>query len=343
MKNKHLLDVLLQNSITVSVIFAPEHGFRGYKGAGEQVLNSLDLKTGIPIISLHGNMIKPTAKQLKNVDMIVFDIQDVGVRFYTYISTLFYIMESCAENSIPLLVLDRPNPNGDYIAGPVLDLKFQSFVGIFQIPLVHGLTIGELAFMINGEGWLKNNLRCKLKVIPVKNYEHNIKYTVPVKPSPNLSNKNAVRLYPTLALFEGTSVSVGRGTAYPFEVLGYPDQRVGDFSFIAKKINGSWSRLNYAGKTLYGEKLSAKIYPYFTIIPFINWYRKFQSRQLKFITRPKFLDKLAGTDKFRKQVESGRTAKNIIDSWQQALKTYQKMRKKYLLYEDSDYIKLRYD
>ncbi len=340
---QHLVDFLISNNIQVKLIFAPEHGFRGNKGAGEKISNSHDNKTGLAIISLHGKIKKPQPEQLKNIDLLVFDIQDVGVRFYTYISSLHYYMEACAENSIPLLVLDRPNPNGDYIAGPVLDLHYRSFLGIHPIPLVHGLTVGELAQMINGEHWLKNGKQCELKVIPIQNYTHNSHYQLPIKPSPNLPNDNAIRLYPSLALFEATSVSVGRGSNYPFEVLAYPDTTMGTFSFTPNKISGSWSRLNYAGEKLYGEKLRATDYYYFSPEPFIHWFEKFKSRKLPFITRPEFLDKLMGTDQFRKQLSEGLNQKTIVDSWVSALKKYQQKRKQYLLYPDSDYIKEHFD
>lgn len=336
---QHLVDFLISHNIQIKLIFAPEHGFRGNKGAGEKISNSHDNKTGLPIISLHGKIKKPQPEQLKDIDLLVFDIQDVGVRFYTYISTLHYYMEACAENSIPLLVLDRPNPNGDYIAGPVLDLQYRSFLGMQSIPLVHGLTVGELAQMINGEHWLKNGKQCKLKVIPIQNYTHNSHYHLPIKPSPNLPNDNAIRLYPSLALFEATSVSVGRGSDHPFEVLAYPDPNMGGFSFTPKKISGSWGRLNYAGEKLYGEKVKATDYKYFSLKPFIRWFKKFKTMHLLFISRPKFLDKLMGTDQFRKQLTSGAKEKTIVDSWRANLKKYQRKRKQYLLYPDSDYIK----
>ncbi len=341
--HQHLVDFLIEKNINLKLIFAPEHGFRGDRGAGEHVSNNRDKKTGLPIISLHGQIKKPQPEQLKDIDLLVFDIQDVGVRFYTYISTLHYYMEACAENSIPLLLLDRPNPNGDYIAGPVLDLRYRSFVGMHPVPLVHGLTVGELAQMINGEHWLANGEHCQLNVVPVQNYTHNTHYHLPIKPSPNLRTDDAIRLYPSLALFEATSVSVGRGSEFPFEVLGYPDKDMGSFSFTPEKINGSWSRLNYAGQKLYGEKLKVADYYYFSLLPFMNWLKKFQNRKLTFITRPNFLDKLMGTDQFRKQIAAGDSEKSISKSWIENLKKFQRKRKNYLLYPDSDYIKKNFD
>src|SRR5690606_1998595 len=216
--NLHLVDFLLGEGIAVQKVFVPEHGFRGEADAGEVVQNDTDRKTGLPLISLYGNQKKPTASALADVDLVVFDLQDVGLRFYTYISTLHYVMEACAENGKPLLILDRPNPNGDYIDGPVLKQGFTSFVGIHPIPTVHGLTVGELAKMINGEGWLSNGIRADVEVVPVQHWDHSISYSLPIKPSPNLPNDLSIRLYPSLCFFEGTGISLGRGTYFPFQV-----------------------------------------------------------------------------------------------------------------------------
>ncbi|MEM1137906.1 MAG: DUF1343 domain-containing protein, partial [Bacteroidota bacterium] len=229
--NTHLLDTLIAQEINVQKVFAPEHGFRGEADAGAKINNSTDSKTGIPVVSVYGKKKKPSSEDLEGVDIIIFDIQDVGARFYTYISTMHYMMEACAENGKEMLVLDRPNPNGDYIAGPIREEGFSSFVGMHPIPIVHGLTVGELAQMINGEGWLEGSKKCKLTVIPVANYDHNIKYSLPIPPSPNLPNDIAVRLYPSLCLFEATMMSIGRGTDFPFQVIGYPDSIYGEFTF----------------------------------------------------------------------------------------------------------------
>lgn len=336
---QHLVDFLIERGINVALIFAPEHGFRGEHGAGESVLDGRDVKTGVEIVSLHGKIKKPLASHLKKLDILIFDIQDVGVRFYTYISSMHYFMESCAENAIPLVILDRPNPNGDYIDGPVLEPKFASFVGKHPIPVVHGLTVAELAQMINGEGWLKDAKQCQLKIIKVNNYDHNRHYSLPVKPSPNLPNDLSVRLYPSLGFFEATPVSVGRGTDWPFQVLGFPNKKMGRFSFTPKSIRGSWKNLNHAKIELYGERFKKSPQAKLSLSHFVRWYQLFQSNQLEFINRPKFLDKLAGNSKLRSQLSSGMNAAAIEKSWQPGLRKYQQKRKQYLLYTDSDLIK----
>lgn len=333
-KDKHLVDALIEQKVAIEMIFSPEHGFRGDHGAGEKVLDGIDSKTGIKLLSLYGKQKKPTAKQLKKIDVMLFDIQDVGVRFYTYISSMHYLMEACAENNIPLIVLDRPNPNGDYVDGPMLDLNYQSFVGMHPIPLVHGLTVGELAKMINGERWLKNGAQCQLMVVPVLNYNHQTTYSLPVKPSPNLPNDLAVRLYPSLALFEATDVSVGRGTDYPFQMLGYPDKSFGDFVFKPHSITGSWSRLNYAGESLYGIRFNNEDSSPFTLKYFLEWNHKFGNNNKHLISRPDFFDKLAGSDKLRKQILAGESIDAIRKSWHKGLQQYLSMRKAYLLYPE---------
>ena len=235
----HLVDTLISLNIDVVKVFSPEHGFRGKADAGEKVKSGIDSKTGLSIISLYGSNKKPKAEQLKGVDVVLFDIQDVGARFYTYISTLHYVMEACAENNIKLIVLDRPNPNGHYVDGQVLNPKYKSFVGMHQVPVVHGMTIGEYAQMINGENWLKNEIKCDLKVVNVKGWDHTQFYKLPIKPSPNLPNMLSIYLYPSLCFFEGTVVSVGRGTSFPFQVVGHPKFGEATFNFTPKPTSGA--------------------------------------------------------------------------------------------------------
>ena len=331
---QHLLDFMLEKGVAVQKIFCPEHGFRGDADAGEQVNDQKDEKTGLPVISLYGKNKKPTSDQLKGLDVIVFDIQDVGVRFYTYLSTMHYMMEACAENNLPLILLDRPNPNGDYVAGPVLDLKFQSFVGMHPIPVVHGCTLGELARMINGEKWLKGGVQCRLTVILIKNYTHQIHYSLPVKPSPNLPNDVAIRLYPSLCFFEATNMSIGRGTYFPFQVIGYPDSRMGNFQFIPESISGMSKNPKQEGKTCYGEDLqNAKLSERFSLNYFLTYYHKFE-KESDFLSSEKWFNLLAGTDKILKQIRDGDSLEEIEASWQTDLNHYKKMRQKYLLYPD---------
>ena len=333
-ENQHLLDFLRAKHIDVVKVFSPEHGFRGEAEAGETIQNQRDAKTGIPIVSLYGKNRKPTSDQLKDVDVVIFDIQDVGVRFYTYISTMHYVMEACAENNKELLIFDRPNPNGDYIAGPVLKPEFRSFVGIDPIPVVHGCTVGELARMINGEGWLDNHEKCDLLIIPMYNYTHDKHYSLPVQPSPNLPNDRAVRLYPSLCFFEATSVSIGRGTQFPFQVLGYPDQRLGDFEFTPKSIEGVAINPKQEGKNCYGidlRKLEAA--PHFTLSYFLDFYHQFKNEK-DFLTRERWFNMLAGTDQLLKDIRSGKDEEEIEAGWQDDLKKYQSIREKYLLYPD---------
>ena len=341
-KDRHLVDFLLSQKIDIKMIFAPEHGFRGNKGAGETVLDGRDKKTNLPVISLHGKIKKPSKDHLRQLDIMIFDIQDVGVRYYTYISSMHYLMEACAEYDIPLIVMDRPNPNGDYIDGPMLEPQLKSFVGMHPIPIVHGLTVGELANMINGEGWLKGNQQCDLTVIKVANYDHNSRYSLPVKPSPNLPNDLAVRLYPSLGFFEATPVSVGRGTPWPFQVLGYPNKKMGTFSFTPKSITGSWSQLNHAGERLFGQDISVEIgsalvKPGIELSYLMKWKKLFDSQALTLIARPNFMDKLSGSTKFRNMLNKNLSVEQIKRSWHPELKEYQKTRRKYLLYSDSEY------
>lgn len=331
----HLLDALVENGFQVKVVFAPEHGFRGMADAGEIVKDSKDIKTGIPIVSIYGKQKAPTAEQMADIDAVVFDIQDVGARFYTYISTMHYVMEACAENDKELIVLDRPNPN-DYIDGPIRQPGFRSFVGVDPIPLLHGLTVGELASMINGEGWLKTGENsCKLEVVTMLNWKHGDPYWLPVKPSPNLPNDQAVRLYPSLCFFEATSFSVGRGTYHPFQVIGYPDKKFGDFSFTPTSLPGFDTHPIQKDKVCYGINLQE--YPFeggLTLKFVLYFYDKCGKNASFFFSRAKWFDLLAGTDQLRKQIIAGMNEEEIRETWKEDLDNYKEMRKKYLLYEE---------
>ncbi len=332
--NQNLADFLLSKKVKVKRIFAPEHGFRGQDDAGASVKNFKDKKTGIPVVSLYGNNNKPTGKQLSGIDIVIFDIQDVGCRFYTYISTLHYVMEACAEHRKKLIILDRPNPNGDYCDGPVLQPQFRSFVGMDPIPVVHGCTVGELAQMINGEVWLKDGNKVSLQVVPVANYRHSTKYEPPVKPSPNLPNYLSIRLYPSLCFFEATSVSVGRGTLFAFQVLGYPDKNFGAFNFTPESIQGMEMNPLHKNVTCYGDDLRGITeIPKFTLSYFLEWYHKFQNAE-KFITREKWFNLLIGNDTVLKLIQEGENEDEIRKSWENELQSYKEMRKKYLLYPE---------
>ena len=334
-KQVHLLDALLAEGIDVKRVFAPEHGFRGMADAGAEVENSRDIKTGIPIISIYGKNKKPTAEQLADLDVVVFDIQDVGARFYTYISTMHYVMEACAEQGKEFVVLDRPNPN-DFVDGPMREPGFESFVSLDPLPLLHGLTVGELARMINGEGWLKSTPdSCRLHVVHMEHWKHGDPYWLPVKPSPNLPNDQAIRLYPSLCFFEATQVSVGRGTYFPFQVIGYPDPKYGDFSFVPEPLEGFDTNPLQKGKTCYGVDL--REYPFeggLTLRFFFDFYNKAGEAQATFFDRPRWFDLLAGSKQLRFQIVRGLTEEEIRASWQPALKEYKQLRKKYLLYPD---------
>lgn len=331
----HLLDALLEKGVDVKKVFAPEHGFRGTADAGEQITDSRDIKTGVPIISIYGKNKKPTAAQLQDIDVVVFDIQDVGARFYTYISTLHYVMEACAENDKMCIVLDRPNPN-DFVDGPVRESEMASFVGVDPLPLLHGLTVGELAWMINKEGWLKSQPdTCRLKIVKMENWKHGDPYWLPVKPSPNLPNDQAIRLYPSLCFFEGTNISVGRGTYFPFQVIGFPDKKYGDFTFTPVSLAGFDTNPLQKGKECYGVDL--REYPFeggLTLRFLLDFYQKAGKDQAFFFARPHWFDLLAGTKKLRFQIVRGLTEEEIRASWAPALEAYKQMRKKYLLYPD---------
>ncbi|MFB9213293.1 exo-beta-N-acetylmuramidase NamZ domain-containing protein [Echinicola jeungdonensis] len=330
-KSKHLVDFLLAEDIPVKKIFVPEHGFRGDADAGEAIENGMDKSTGLPVISLYGSHKKPTPEDLKDLDLLIFDLQDVGVRFYTYISTLHYVMEACAENNKPLIILDRPNPNGDYVDGPVLKNGFKSFVGMHPIPVVHGLTIGELARMINGEKWLKNGVKADISIIPVKNWDHAMPYSLPIKPSPNLPNELAIRLYPSLCFFEGTQISVGRGTTFPFQVIGAPDSRYGDFTFTPKSIPGMSKNPPYEGKKCYGLDLrGSELSHRFTLRYLLDMYKK-SGKDPDFFNN--FFNTLAGTDELKKAILAGKSEEEIKATWQKDLNHYKKKRSKYLLYK----------
>jgi uncharacterized protein YbbC (DUF1343 family) len=335
-KDVHLLDTLLGMGVRVIRIFAPEHGFRGEGEAGADIRDGRDPMTGLPVISLYGNHRKPTGADLDSVDVMVFDIQDVGVRFYTYISTLHLVMEACSERQVPVIVLDRPDPNGFYVDGPVLDTAFRSFVGMDPVPVVHGMTIGEYARMVNGEGWLEHGMRCDLKVIPCLGYDHLTEYVLPVKPSPNLPNQVSVYLYPSLCFFEGTDVSLGRGTTFPFQVYGSPAMK-GDFSFTPHSIPGASLHPPHEGKLCHGRDLRTtgvgRIagHPGLVLDWLMDAYRQVGDKG-KFFNG--YFDTLAGTDQLRKQIESGVPVQKIKAGWKPGLEKYLKIRSKYLIYGD---------
>jgi len=328
----HLLDTLLRLGVNVKKVFAPEHGFRGNADAGMDVSNDKDTRTGIPLVSIYGKEVKPSKEQLADVDVVVFDIQDVGTRFYTYISTMHYVMEACAENDKDFIVLDRPNPN-DYVDGPVLkDKRFSSFVGVDALPVLHGCTVGELARMINGEGWLANGATCKLQVVKMKGWKHGQPYSLPIKPSPNLPNDRAVRLYPSLCLFEGTVMSVGRGTDLPFQVLGYPLENMGTFYFIPEPKPGMDKNPVLNGQKCYGVDLRLDNETKDFSLKYLKYFYAKSALGEKFFSKPDFFDKLAGTDALRKQIIQGVSDASIRASWNDDLKAYKQIRNRYLLY-----------
>ena len=336
-KDTHLLDSLLSLKIDVVKVFTPEHGFRGTADAGEQLSDYTDQKTGIQVISLYGEKKKPSPDDLSGIDLVMFDIQDVGARFYTYISTMHYMMEACAENNVDFLVLDRPNPNGFYVDGPVLDTAWRSFVGMHPVPVVHGMTVAEYAQMINGEGWLKDSLTCNLKYVKCENYTHKTYYELPVEPSPNLPNLRSVYLYPSLCFFEGTCMSVGRGTGFPFQVFGHPAYPDTGFTFTPRSIDGAASNPKYLGKTCNGVDLSH--------IPFefvrnnrrlvLDWLiDAYSSMDDKDNFFNKYFDKLAGSSDLQEQVIAGKNKWVIRASWKKDIEAFKVIRKKYLLYKD---------
>jgi uncharacterized protein YbbC (DUF1343 family) len=325
----HLIDFLLEKNVQVQTIFAPEHGFRGTADAGELLIDGKDSKTGLPIISLYGDNKKPKPTQLAGIDIMIFDIQDVGARFYTYISTLHYVMEACAENNIPLIIFDRPNPNGAIVDGPILEKEFSSFVGMHPIPVLHGMTIGEYAQMINGEKWLKDGIQCTLSVIPCVYYNRNMIYHLPVKPSPNLPNDQAVNLYASLCFFEGTNVSVGRGTEKQFQIYGSPYLPKSDFSFIPIPNSGAKNPI-YNGIVCFGEDLT--MHPKIHELE-LKWLLKaFHSTADKKTFFNSFFTKLAGTKILQQQIEEGISERKIRKSWKIGLDEFKEIRKKYLIY-----------
>ena len=328
----HLVDFLVSRSVAVQAVFAPEHGFRGKLGAGEKVTDGIDPKTGLPIRSLYGKYKKPDQAMLNDIDLLVFDIQDVGARFYTYISTLHYVLEAAAEQGIEVIVLDRPNPNGRYVDGPLREAEFTSFVSLDPLPLLHGLTVGELAAMIKGEAWINQAEELSLTVIPVAGYSKTTDYELPVAPSPNLPNSTAIRLYPSLCLFEATVVSVGRGTAWPFQVIGHNEVTLGDFTFTPQSMPESAPNPKLKGELLFGRDLRDSVIEGFNIELLYAVYQQFEEREQTFIDRPDFFDLLSGTDKLRKQLSEGLDPTAIRATWQPGLNAFKAQRQPYLLY-----------
>ena len=330
---QHLVDALLQKQVNVVKIFAPEHGFRGTADAGEHLTDGVDSKTGLSIVSLYGQHKKPTKNDLKNIDILIFDIQDVGVRFYTYLSTLHYIMEAAAENDIEVIVLDRPNPNGGRVDGEVLNLKYNSFVGMHPVPILYGMTIGEYALMINGEKWLKEGIKAKLNVVELGDYTHNTHYSLPIKPSPNLPNDLAIYLYPSLALFEGTLFSAGRGTEQQFQLYGNPFYKKKTFTF--KPISREGAKYpKHQNKICYGVDLRKELIKSnegINLSYLLDAYKNYPYKK-KFFLKSNFIDKLSGSHKLRKQVVAGKSEKEIKESWEKGLEAFRNMRQNYLLY-----------
>jgi uncharacterized protein YbbC (DUF1343 family) len=332
---RHLVDTLLSLGIDIKVIFSPEHGFRDFADAGETVANGKDTDTGVRLISLYGSHMKPTSDDLKGINIVIFDIQDVGTRFYTYISTLHYLMESCAENQVKCLVLDRPDPNGFYVDGNILDTAYSSFVGMHPVPVVHGMTVGEYARMINGEGWLQGGVRCDLTVIKCINYDHKTFYDLPVKPSPNLPNQTSVYLYPSICFFEGTNISLGRGTVFPFQVFGSPQLPDKGFSFTPASVPGA-KNPPLLGVKCFGSDLRDAVK--LKLVPkgemnldwVINAYNEFPEKD-KFFTA--YFDVLAGGPLLREQIQKGMNGSQIRTTWKEGLQKFLKMREKYLLYK----------
>ncbi len=333
----HLVDSLLNLDVNIVKIFSPEHGFRGDAEAGEIIKSYIDKKTGLPVISLYGNSKKPNLNDFKDIDILIFDLQDVGARFYTYISNMHYVMEACAEMNVEMLILDRPNPNGFYVDGPVLDTSYKSFVGMHPVPIVHGMTIGEFAQMINGENWLKDSLECTLTVIPCANYTHDSLYTLPLNPSPNLQNMLSIYLYPSLGFFEGTYLSEGRGTEFPFQVFGGPDLQNADFTFTPKSIDGVSKYPKHKDQICFGVDLRGVNADELINKREINleWilfaYSNIKDKEHFFNS---FFYNICGTDQLKKQIIEGKSAEEIRKSWQPELENFKEIRKEYLIYKD---------
>jgi uncharacterized protein YbbC (DUF1343 family) len=328
----HLVDSLLACNVSIVKVFAPEHGFRGESDAGALINDEIDVKTGLPIHSLYGKNKKPSAEALNSIDLIVFDIQDVGARFYTYISTLHYVMEACAENNIELLVLDRPNPNAHYVDGPILDTAYQSFVGMHPIPIVHGLTIGEYAQMINGSFWLKDSIQCNLTVQEMKYYTHSLPYDLPVKPSPNLPNRQSISLYPSLCLFEGTAISVGRGTNLQFQIIGSPLLDSCSYSFLPSSQSGAKHPKHESLKCCGWDLSKFKIDKGINLSYLIECFNQYNSKGIPFFNS--FFDKLAGSNVLRVLIEAGWSEVQIKETWQEGLQLYKEQRLNYLIYPE---------
>jgi len=334
--DKHLVDFLLDEKVDVKKIFAPEHGFRGSEDAGTHINSEIDEKTGVFVVSIYGKNRRPTDEQLKDIDIVLFDIQDAGARFFTYISSMHEVMEACAKNNKPFVVFDRPNPLGDYVDGPIRRDGFESFVGMHPIPIVHGLTVGELAKMINGENWLEGGAQCNLTVIKMGNYNHSMHYSLPIKPSPNLPTDLSIRIYPSLCFFEATKVSIGRGTLFPFQVIGYPDSTFGDSLFIPVDIKGMKTNPLHEGKVCYGIDLRNENpdETRFSLKYIIDFADKMKAKGDILITNERWFNLLAGNDVLLEQIKNGLSEKKIKESWEKELTEYKKMRKKYLLYDD---------
>lgn len=331
---KHLIDALLDCGVNITVIFAPEHGFRGTADAGEQVADGTDAVTGLPVVSLYGKNKKPTAAQLENVDILLFDIQDVGARFYTYTSTMYYAMQSAAAYGKKFLVLDRPNPN-DHVDGPVIIPSLYSFVGTMPLPVMHGLTVGEMALMIKGENW-GNTSTLELIIIPCEGWKHGEPYSLKTKPSPNLPDDKSISFYPSLCLFEGTIISVGRGTREPFTVIGAPINTLGNYTFTPRSLPGYDKNPMYKGLTCYGMNLREDESPQGFSLKYLIRMYKLSGKGAAFFSSPAFFDRLAGDTTLRQDIIAGKSRQEIMTKWEKKLSEYKKMRQKYLLYEEAD-------
>ena len=331
----HLVDTLLSQGINIVRLFVPEHGLRGKVDAGKNVRSGMDEKTGLPVVSLYGQRKRPTPEMLADIDLLVFDLQDVGTRFYTYISSMHYLMEACAEEGKTFVVCDRPNPN-DFIDGPILEPDCRSFIGVDPLPVAHGMTVGELALMIDGERWLRGGNTCHVKVIPMAGWSHGDPYELPVRPSPNLPNSRSIELYPSLCFFEATIMSVGRGTSKPFQTIGYPDKRFGSIVYTPQIKLGEDSNPRHKGKLCYGTDYTSVSLPKRQIAlgPLLDYYHKADSLGLQLINQRQLFDLLAGTKKLRQQLSSGLSEEEIRASWQAGLKDFQAKRARYLLYND---------